>query len=602
MTVRIEEFVAHLGWEVDPGKLKEFDQQVTKIKDGFKKVAIAIGAATAAVTALIVHTNRETAEMANLAKSVGLTTDNLLALSGVVSEIGLNTENVIDLVEEMNNKMGEKKGLGQFTAVEESLKLLNLDFKELEQLEPDKQFIKILDAAAKLGDQQKAVSAVDMLFGGEANKILGFIREMGMSLEEIIERRKALNFLAEDGVEGAVQFNRAWGETKGIISSVWAQFSGLVGETLKPLLESFNEWVIENKELIKTKIVEWAERLGNFLEIIWKFFKLIGEVLRPVIDLFGGLENVLAVVAGIGAGIALASMIKVITLLTQILLPAIKTIGLFKAALNFGKLAGTIGLIVLAALAINSLVRFLQGKDSLVGDIGDKIAEKMDQATGAIAGFFGMTKEEFQFWLVGAVEDIENFFVTIGEAIAGFLTELSNIQWGEVWEIWKGIFLGGVEFIKELLGSAVQFISDIFSEMVLVVEGWLSSLVNFILKIPGRIIDSFKSLPGIVKDIVRALPGAGLIAAGIDLFGGGSESPTPEQTPSPGLVSNIENNRNLQNIVNRQGGSPQSNVTAHMNITQQPGEDSEGFANKVVQILEENASEAVRNNRSGVRV
>lgn len=581
MTVRIEEFVAHLGWEVDPGKLKEFDQQVNKIKDGFKKVAIAIGAATAAVTALIVHTNRETAEMANLAKSVGLTTDNLIALSGVVSEIGLNTENVIDLVEEMNNKMGEKKGLGQFTAVEESLRLLNLDFKELEQLEPDKQFIRILDAAAGLADQQKAVSAVDMLFGGEANKILGFIREMGMSLDEIIEKQKALNFLSEGGIERATKFNSVWGDVKTIISSVWAEFAGFAGSTLTPMLEEFRDWVIENRKLIKTKIVEWAEKLGKFLEIMWKFLKLIVEVVRKVSKLFGGFENVLAAVAGITAGFTLAVMIKAIKLLTSVLIPGTKELGLFKNALNFGKIGGTIGLLLLAALAINSLVRFLQGKDSLVGDIGEKIAESMDESTGAVADFFGMTKEEFQFWLVGAVEDIENFFVSIGEAIAGFFTELSNIQWGEVWEIWKGIFFDAIETIK----------------------GWLSGLLDFILEIPDKIINAFKQLPSKIANLVKEIPGIGLVISKVgSLFGGGSESPEGNQTPSPGLISTVQNNRNLQNIVNRQGGSPQSNVTAHMNITQQPGEDSEGFANKVVQILEENASEAVRNNRSGVRV
>jgi plasmid maintenance system antidote protein VapI len=582
MTVKIEEFVAHLGWEVDPGDLEEFDKQVNKITDTFKKVAVAIGAATAAVTALIVHTNKETAEMANLAKSVGITVDNLQAITGVVSEMGLNFENVIDLVEEMNNKIGEKKGLGQFTAVEESMKLLNLQFKDLEDLEPDQQFIKILDAAARLDDQQRAVSAVDMLFGGEANKILGFIREMDMSLEEIIERRKQLNFLSQEGVDGAVSFNRALTETKGIVGSVWAQFSGLVGEALKPLLEEFNEWVIQNRELIKTKVAEWAEKVSDFLEIMWKFLKFILGILKKVTDLFGGLGNTLAIIAGLIAGLTFVNLIKAVKLLTTVLLPGAKQLGLFKAALNFGKLAGTIGLIVLAALAINSLVRFLQGKDSLVGDIGESIAEKMDESTASVAEFFGLTKEEFQLWLVQTVDSIEDFFVSLGETIVGFLEEFRTIQWGEVWEVWKEIFFEGVETIKS----------------------FFMGLLDFILNMPDRILEVFKELPNKVLGIVRKIPGIGSALSKFGSFVSGASivEAATRQTGSPGLANQIQQNRTLQNITNRQRTATQVTNHNRMNITQNPGEDSERFANRVVTILEENAATAVRNNKSGVRV
>jgi plasmid maintenance system antidote protein VapI len=579
MTVKIEEFAAYLGWEVDPSNLDEFDDQVNKITDTFKKVALAIGAATAAVTALITHTNKETAEMAGLAKSVGITVDNLQAITGVVSEIGLNFENVIDLVEEMNNKIGEKKGLGNFTAVEESLKLLNLSFKELEKLEPDQQFIKVLDAAAKLEDQQKAVSAVDMLFGGEANKILGFIREMGMSLEDIIERRKQLNFLTDEGVDGAVRYNRAIGETQTIISTLWKQFSGLVGEAISPLVEEFNEWVIQNRELIKLKVAEWAEKVSDFLEVMWKFLKFIGGILNKIVNLFGGWERVLAVIAGILAGLAFTNLIKAVKLLTTILLPGVKNLGLFKAALNFGKLAGTIALIVAAALAINSLVRFLQGKDSLVGDIGESIAKSMDESTNSVAEFFGLTKEEFQLWLVRAVDGIEDFFVSIYDAIDRFWQALFSIDWGVVWEDIKGIFGEGVEVVK----------------------GFFQSLLDFIMTIPGRVVDAFKQLPGIITSFLKQIPGIGSVIKGIGSVIGG-ESPQTQQTGSPGLATQIQQNRTIQNIANQQRTASNTTVQARFNITQQPGEDSTQFANKVVQIIEESAATAVRNNRSGVRV
>lgn len=580
MTVKIEEFVAHLGWDVDPGKLKEFDKQVGEITQTFKKVALAIGAATAAVTALVIHTNRETAEMANLAKSVGITTENLLALSGVVSEIGLNTENVIDLVEEMNNKMGEKKGLGEFTAVEESLKILNLDFKELRDLKPDEQFTRIFDAASKLADQQKAVSAVDMLFGGEANKILGFLRATGLSLEEILERRKQLNFLSEEGVEGAIAFNHTLSETETIISSIWAQFSGLVGEILTPMIKEFSNWVIENKELIKVKVAEWAENVAFFLEKMWKFFKFLVGVVNKVTDLFGGFGNTLAFVGGILAGFQLVKIIKVFQLLATVIGPAIKQIGLFKAAMTFGKMAGAIGLIVLAALAINSLVRFLQGKDSLVGDIGESIAESMDQATGAVAEFFGFSKEEFQYFLVQYIDLHKEFLNKTVEFISAYADEWRNIEWNDIFDFWKEDF-----------SQTIQWIEDLFI-----------SLINFISGIPNKIAEVFNGLPGIVQNILKRIPGIDLISQGIGFLTGNAPTQSNTQTGSPGLSTSIAQTRNLQNTVNRQSTQTTNQYNNQFDIQQLPGEDSERFAHRVTAILEENAATAVRNNASGVKV
>ncbi|MCK4960790.1 MAG: hypothetical protein KAT00_15360, partial [Planctomycetes bacterium] len=178
MAVRIEEFVAYLGWQVDDDDLEAFNRQVDDTISYFAKVGAAIVGATAALTAFTVATNKETAQQANLAESVGITTETLEALSGVARSLGLDTDNVIDLMEEMNNKFGEMKGLGELITLQEGVQLLGLRYKELKDLEPEQQFLKILDAAKNLEDQQQAVSGVDMIFGGEANKILGAIRQI----------------------------------------------------------------------------------------------------------------------------------------------------------------------------------------------------------------------------------------------------------------------------------------------------------------------------------------------------------------------------------------------------------------------------------------
>ena len=149
----IEEFVAFLGWEVDATELEEFQNQVEDIGGMLKKAALAVAGVTSAMAALTVIVNKTTGANIALAKSVGVSAEFLEAMGGVVRPLGFEMENVVDLVEEMNNKIGESAGLGQpISGVTDSLKILGLEFKSLKELAPEDQFIQILDAAKNLED------------------------------------------------------------------------------------------------------------------------------------------------------------------------------------------------------------------------------------------------------------------------------------------------------------------------------------------------------------------------------------------------------------------------------------------------------------------
>jgi len=64
----------------------------------------------------------------------------------------------------------------------------------------DKQFEIVIDTALKMKDQQKAASMVDILMGGESNKILSFLRKQGKTYKQFMEDKKKLIFLDEEGV------------------------------------------------------------------------------------------------------------------------------------------------------------------------------------------------------------------------------------------------------------------------------------------------------------------------------------------------------------------------------------------------------------------
>ena len=206
--------------------------------------------------------NKTSVEFENLADSVGLSVETAEALSNAVKSIGLNGENVIDLMEEMNNKLGESAGLKEITPVTESLKILGLSFKEIKGLAPEKQFKKIADAALKLEDSQVAQGAVDILMGGEANKIIGALRKQGSSVDEIIKKMQRYDFITDKSREGAKEFVREWEKLELIIKSLSRTISGMVGGKLGGFIELMNKRLIANKKVIQ----EWLDTVLGFFD------------------------------------------------------------------------------------------------------------------------------------------------------------------------------------------------------------------------------------------------------------------------------------------------------------------------------------------------
>ena len=252
----VEELVGLVGLEIDTAAFKKGNKAFDDLKKQYERVgqaAARLGIAAAAVAGFVVITNKMTAEQQRMADSVGISSDALEAYGSIAKSAGLNIDNVVDLVEELNNKFGESKGLEEMTTpVVESLQILGLEFENLKRLKPEEQFFKILDAAQQLGDAQAGSSAADILLGGEASKFIGLLRSQEMTLQELMETQKAYNLLTDQGRKDALAFNKAFQSFGKIVGSATKQLAAYLGKGLIPVIEAFNQWVVKNKELSQT--------------------------------------------------------------------------------------------------------------------------------------------------------------------------------------------------------------------------------------------------------------------------------------------------------------------------------------------------------------
>lgn len=257
-----------LGIDRASPALRNVARVVTGIGRGVARLSTGLARTTASLAlpaaglatglgAGLVMLNQATVRSQGLAAAVRISADTLEGLAGAVSSVGFESDHVIDLLEEMNNKFGESAGLKVTSSTADALKILGVKFKELKKLQPEQQFFRIADAILKLPDAQKAVSAADILMGGEANKIFGALRAQGRPLQDIIRDYKALNVQTEASRRGAQAFAAQWARITTVISTGLRFAAGEIGAVLEPELIKLSGYLTENRGMFR----EWVGEL-----------------------------------------------------------------------------------------------------------------------------------------------------------------------------------------------------------------------------------------------------------------------------------------------------------------------------------------------------
>lgn len=616
----VEEFVAVLGWEIDSDQMEKFRERGDKVKQSLKKIVTVTAAATSALTGFLVVVNRGTAETAALAKSVGISVNDLQAITDVIKPLGFGLDNVVDLIEEMNNKFGESKGLGeQMTAVKEAVQILGLEFNKIKDLSPEEQFKTLLQAAQDMEDQQKAVSAIDMLMGGEGNKIVGFLRTIKGSISEIIEKRKELNFLSKDGIAGAERWNAALGNARTIVTSLAAEGFGLLGEMLAPFLENLVEWTKQNKKLIKTELVKWVKDLSDFMLFVYGTLKGIIGLLGAAIQKVGGLKNavqILAVVYGTLTAIRIGLWLNSFITLVK---DAITFVGGLTGVIKGLKIA-LIGLKWLAIFAllflvIEDIVTMLRGGESVVGDMSKEFEKLLDSADEFWADVFDVESgEEFRRLWVGFLTDIYDGIIGIGEAIAEFFTKTIPDTFNDFVTWSEELF---TKKIPELVEGALQIIEHFFPSLGKSIREAIDDAIRWV---EQRIGDLVSILPKSVRDFM------GLKTP--EEMGGGKRSGSPKRRPAapgapggflePPPVSDFFSgvNEGAANFFGAPAVVPAGNTITNANqynsvennfsinprivVNEAAAQDPKKMRDEIGKAIGEEVSKAVRNNQTGV--
>ncbi|EJK7352900.1 hypothetical protein NLR67_000215 [Escherichia coli] len=262
----------------------------TVLKTGFG-LSVGSGLTLAAGTAAVLNRNRETAERAGIARSYGVDYETYASWDSLARLMGLNGENIGDLFEEYRNKVfDDDNGATDKGAIQEVFGKLGLKAGVMTGKSNQEQVEFLFDRLLQVENEQVAAGMADALFGGEANKILTWMRLSGKTYRELISEQKRYNLVTKAGADGAVQGHVALSNLRNVLSSSIDEISGQLGNELAPHIQQVTDdlaaW-FKNGGLEKIRAFIRDDALPALIDMaawMWKFGKVLAGITQKAIE------------------------------------------------------------------------------------------------------------------------------------------------------------------------------------------------------------------------------------------------------------------------------------------------------------------------------
>ena len=399
----LRSYLVNLGFHVERGSERQFEQSVGKATARVAEMGAAIEAMGVALVAVVTKMSDRFEDLYYASQRIGSSVENIRAFSFGLSQVGLKAGDAQAALEGLADKMRSSP------ATEGLLKSLGVQTR---------------DAAGELRDTtqvfEEAMATLHKRYQGQSYFVGQNIAQswfgvdprtylaMGRDFSEFESKQKERfrrygadqQALAEQGKQFAQRFRDAQASVVTLAEKV---FIGL-SVRMMPALERFSAWMDKNGGLV-------ADRLQHVLEGVWGLALGVGRIITKAADALVSLDKTTH-----GASTALLGLLAVWRLL------------------NLGFLATPLGAAIgaIAALGVAIVGLFndyqtwarggaslfdwsawkgsIDGAGKAFGDLADKLAVFGKQASDAVKGDLPS--------LVTAVSDLARSFVDLGSALA----------------------------------------------------------------------------------------------------------------------------------------------------------------------------------------
>lgn len=357
----VDELVTLLSFKLGAGS----EQAIKSIKDGIetarKEVTKWAAAATAAgtATALFLTSSSEKAVgLQKLAQATNMSTDSLQQWMYAAESVGASANTVAADLENMVKSMSSPIP-GELNM---ELMMLGVSVRNAsgELRGADEVLQDVGQRLNKMGNQEALQWAERV---GVSNDTLMLLKQGKQGLAELFEEAQLVGaIIPADAIERGAELSKSLNTLKRIFGTMGQSIALSFAPNLKKVVDNFKNFLIANGEFIRQGLGTVIEGVGKgfsrFWNIIVKTKDGIVSLIKPLAPLTENLDAV-KVVAGLVTG-ALAGFVALMA-------PAILQFAAVGAAI-----AGV-------ALVIEDLITWIQGGESVTGDIIAAFSNWLDQ-------------------------------------------------------------------------------------------------------------------------------------------------------------------------------------------------------------------------------
>lgn len=209
-------------------------------------IAIGAAAATAAVgigaagLAIVKNTAQQVTETDRWAKSLKMSTQDLLSWQYAAEQAGLTGDNIADIFKDINDKVGDAV-LNKSGEAAQALDTLGLSAQKLSQQSPDKQLLAISSALQKIPSQAGKTNILESL-GNDLSKMLPLFDNNNEKLKQFLQLSKDFGVAApQEDIDNLVKVNQFFQDIETSARGLKMEIaSGLAKVDLSPLQDGLD--------------------------------------------------------------------------------------------------------------------------------------------------------------------------------------------------------------------------------------------------------------------------------------------------------------------------------------------------------------------------
>ncbi|WP_440707187.1 phage tail tape measure C-terminal domain-containing protein [Klebsiella pneumoniae] len=228
---------------------QKWSDQVKKDAKDVSSAIIAVGAAaaTAAVgigaagLSIVKNTAQQVTEADRWAKSLKMSTQDLLSWQYAAEQAGLTGDNIADIFKDINDKVGDAV-LNKSGEAAQALDTLGLSAKKLSEQSPDKQLMAISEALQKIPSQAGKTNILESL-GNDLSKMLPLFENNNEKLKQFIQLSKDFGIAPpQEDIDNLVKVNQFFQDIEASARGLKMEIaSGLAKVDLTPLQSGLDD-------------------------------------------------------------------------------------------------------------------------------------------------------------------------------------------------------------------------------------------------------------------------------------------------------------------------------------------------------------------------